>query len=180
MTDCKNEFPKNWFTGVKLYKGESPSGNRELNFFKVIASQPLSVWKKRGWIHPQDPRGWFQWYCRYYMGRRSGDDLRQIKRWKAMVRHRAQIKKNCMPGDLNCHRKQRQALLQWAYDSINLWVTYVLMRRLLRFWSGAQVARSLPLFTSGPESAIHVWFRSKRISSMAIKIAYPLLFQATS
>jgi hypothetical protein len=120
MTDCGNEFPKSWFKGAKLYKGTSPTGDKELNFFKVIASQPLSVWRKKGWIHPQDPRGWFQWYCRYYMGRRSDDDLRQIKRWKAIVRHVAQIRKNCKPGDLNCHIKQRQALLHWAYDSINL------------------------------------------------------------
>lgn len=120
MTDCQNEFPKSWFKGAKLYQGNSASGDKELNFFRVIASQPLSVWKKKGWIHPQDPRGWFQWYCRYYMGRRTEDDLRQIKRWKAMVRHIAQIKRNCGPGDLNCHRKQRQALLHWAYDSINL------------------------------------------------------------
>lgn len=120
MTDCQEEFPKNWFVGAKLYKGLSPTGDKNLNFFKVAASQPLAVWKKKGWIHKQDPRGWFQWYCRYYMGRRTEDDLRQIKRWKAMVRHIAQVRKNCQPGDLNCHRKQRQALLHWAYDSMNL------------------------------------------------------------
>lgn len=120
MTDCRNEFPKSWFKDARLYKGDSPTGNKDLNFFKVHASQSLSVWKKKGWIHAQDPRGWFQWYCRYYMGRRTDDDLRQIKRWKAMVRHIAQIKNNCKPGDLGCHRKQRQALLHWAYDSINL------------------------------------------------------------
>lgn len=120
MTDCQNEFPKSWFKGAKLYQGNSATGDKELNFFKVTASQPLSVWKNKGWINPQDPRGWFQWYCRYFLGRRTEDDLRQIKRWKAMVRHIAQIKRNCKPGDLNCHRKQRQALLHWAYDSINL------------------------------------------------------------
>ena len=120
ITDCQKEFPKNWFRGAKLYEGSSPTGDKELNFFKVKASQPLSVWRKNGWIHPQDPRGWFQWYCRYYMGRRSDDDLRQIKRWKAIVRHVAQIRKNCAPGNLNCRRKQRQALLHWAYDSTNL------------------------------------------------------------
>jgi hypothetical protein len=120
MTDCKNEFPKSWFRGAKLYKGDSLTGDKELNFFKVTASQSLSIWKKKGWIHPQDPRGWFQWYCRYYMGRRTNDDVRQIKRWKAMLRHVAQIKRNCTPGALNCHRKQRQALLHWAYDSTNI------------------------------------------------------------
>lgn len=115
MTDCRDEFPKNWFTKAKL----SPTKKDiELNYFKVDASQPLSVWQKNGWIHKDDPRGWFQWYCRYYMGRRLGkEDERQIKRWKMMVRHIAQIRNNCRVGDFSCHTKQRQALLHWAYDS---------------------------------------------------------------
>ena len=114
MTDCRDEFPASWFTKAKL----SPQGhNADLNYFGVSASKPLAYWRKKGWIHPADPRGWFQWYCRYYMGRRCEDDERQIKRWKAMRRHIAQIKKHCTPGDLSCRRKQRQALLHWAYDS---------------------------------------------------------------
>lgn len=120
MTDCLKEFPKAWFAKAKLYTGPSPGGDSDLNYFKISASQSLAVWKMKGWIHPQDPRGWFQWYCRYYMGRRSDDDGRQIKRWKAITRHIAQVKKNCAPGDLSCHRKQRQALLHWAYDSLNI------------------------------------------------------------
>lgn len=120
MTDCTKEFPAAWFANAKLYHGASPKGDENLNYFKVAASQPLAVWKKKGWIHPQDPRGWFQWYCRYYLGRRSEDDLRQIGRWKAMVRHIAQITKGCSPGDTTCRRKQRQVLLHWAYDSLNL------------------------------------------------------------
>ncbi|PIR54977.1 hypothetical protein COU74_04550 [Candidatus Peregrinibacteria bacterium CG10_big_fil_rev_8_21_14_0_10_36_19] len=115
MTDCKKEFPEDWFKEAKL----SPKRrNIELNFFKVDASLPLKEWQKKGWIHPQDPRGWFQWYCRYYMGRRTPEeDQRQIKRWKAINRHIAAIKKNCTPKDLNCRKKQRQAVLHWAYDA---------------------------------------------------------------
>ena len=120
LTDCTEEFPKSWFANAKLYVGESPFGDPKLNYFQIIASQPRKIWLEKGWIHPQDPRGWFQWYCRYFMGRRSEDDLRQIKRWKAMKRHAAQVKGNCHFGDLQCRPKQRQALLQWAYDSINL------------------------------------------------------------
>lgn len=115
MTDCRREFPKSWFTKARL----SPRGyDRTCNFFGVDASQPLSEWRRKGWIHPDDPRGWFQWYCRYYMGRRMPDeDQRQIKRWKAIRRHVRQLQKHCEPGDLLCRRRQRQALLHWAYDS---------------------------------------------------------------
>ena len=115
MTDCGEEFPKNWFVHAKLcHQFHDP----HLNFFGVNASQPLSAWRQKGWIYPDDPRGWFQWYCRYFMGRRIPDeDARQIKRWRAIRRHVSQVKKNCSKGDFSCHRKQRQALLHWAYDS---------------------------------------------------------------
>jgi len=114
MTDCRAEFP-NWFDGARLAPGRS---DPSLNFFGVAASQPLSAWKAKGWIHPDDPRGWFQWYCRYHRGRRlPGEDARQIGRWRAMARHVAQLRRHCEPGDLHCRPRQRQALLQWAYDS---------------------------------------------------------------
>jgi len=115
FSDKPKEFPRDWFDKAKL----SPDGkkHKELNYFKVDASQSLLVWRAKGWIRPQDPRGWFQWYCRYYMGRRSSDDDRQIKRWIAMRRHIMQIKNNCRAGDMLCRPRQRQALLHWAYDS---------------------------------------------------------------
>ena len=116
MTDCKKEFPKSWFSKAKL----SPKKhNDSLNYFSRHASQPLKVWQEKGWINKKhDPRGWFQWYCRYYMGRRlPKEDQKQIKRWRAIRRHVGQIVKNCRPGDLSCRSTQRQALLHWAYDS---------------------------------------------------------------
>ena len=117
MTDCRDEFPKSWFSNAKL----SPKRHDDsLNYFKIHASKPLSYWRAKGWIYDEDPRGWFQWYCRYYMGRRCPDDLRQVKRWKAMKRHVAQLTKHCHKGDLNCRPRQRQALLHWAYDSRKL------------------------------------------------------------
>ena len=118
MTDCRAEFPAAWFKEAKL----SPEHyDKELNFFRVRASQPLSVWQEKGWIYPDDPRGWFQWYCRYYLGRRlPKEDERQIKRWKAISRHIAQVVHNCRRGDLSCRPRQRQALLHWAYDSRKL------------------------------------------------------------
>ena len=114
MTDCRDEFPASWFTKARLcHERHDP----RLNCFGVNASQSLGTWWRKGWIHPQDPRGWFQWYCRYYTGRRTADDTRQIRRWRAIVRHVKQIANNCEKGDLACHRRQRQAVLHWAYDS---------------------------------------------------------------
>jgi hypothetical protein len=114
MTDCRAEFPASWFARAKLCPERHDPA---LNLFGVNASQPLSVWRAKGWIHPDDPRGWFQWYCRYFMGRRSEDDQRQISRWRAIRRHATQLAQNCAPRDLGCRRRQRQALLHWAYDS---------------------------------------------------------------
>ncbi len=121
MRDCYNEYPKDWFRSAKLQKPGRLDHDPALNYFGVNASQPLSEWRRKGWIYKDDPRGWFQWYCRYYMGRRlPGEDDRQIKRWKAFARHAAQVARNCMPGDMSCRRVQRQALLHWAYDSRRL------------------------------------------------------------
>lgn len=115
MTDCRKEFPSDWFRKAKL---NSHFHDPEINYFGVNASQPLSFWRRKGWIFKDDPRGWFQWYCRYYLGRRMPfEDERQIKRWKAISRHISQIRKNCRKGDLSCRPRQRQAVLHWAYDS---------------------------------------------------------------
>ena len=117
MSDCTAEFPVDWFEKARLCP---EIHDPELNLFGVNASQTLAEWRRKGWIYKEDPRGWFQWYCRYYMGRRCPDDERQIKRWKSMSRHIGQIKKNCLPLDLDCRPRQRQALLHWAYDTRNI------------------------------------------------------------
>lgn len=115
MTDCQGEFPTSWFKNAKLSPNKK---NINLNFFKVDASLSLTEWRKKDWIYPGDPRGWFQWYCRYYLGRRlPAEDRRQIKRWKAISRHAGAIRKNCPPKMYSCRARQRQALLHWAYDS---------------------------------------------------------------
>ncbi len=109
------EFPKDWFQGVEL--SVTGKSEKQLNHFGINASQSREVWEQKGWIHKDDPLGWFLWYCRYYMGRRHKDDTRQIKRWAAYRRHLSQVGLNCHPGDMHCRRKQRQSLLHWAYDA---------------------------------------------------------------
>lgn len=111
--DCRGELPEDWFKNAKI----SEVADSSLNYFGIKSRQPLQVWQKKGWILWPDPRGWFQWYCRYYLGRRMEEvDEKQIKRWKSFARHAGQIKANCLPGDIRCRPRQRQALLQWAYD----------------------------------------------------------------
>ena len=108
------EFPKDWFKKAKLSKTFDINMNR----FKIAAGQSRKEWMDKGWIFKEDPLGWFQWYCRFKIGRRiSHIDRIQIKRWKAFgSRHIPAIKKNCDEGDIQCRRRQRQAVLQWAYD----------------------------------------------------------------
>lgn len=116
LTDCQSEFPKDWFEKARI-NPEYP--DESLNYFGIKSRLPLREWQNRGWIIAPDIRGWFQWYCRYYMGRRLPlIDSLQIKRWKSFKRHKEQIIKNCYMGDINCRKKQRQALLQWAYNPL--------------------------------------------------------------
>ena len=115
LNDCRAEFPASWYQNAKLAKQADAS----LNYFGTKSRQSLSVWRKKGWIFEPDPRGWFQWYCRYYLGRRLPDiDQLQIKRWRGFARHAGQIRANCHPGDIFCRRRQRQALLQWSHDPL--------------------------------------------------------------
>ena len=113
--DCRDEFPPEWFENARISK----TPDITMNYFGIKSRQPLGVWRQKGWIYGPDPRGWFQWYCRYYLGRRLFEiDNIQVKRWKAFARHAGQIRSNCEPGDIFCRRRQRQALLQWSYDPL--------------------------------------------------------------
>ena len=107
------EYPKAWFKKAKLSK----TLDVKLNRFKVKAGLTRKEWQNKGWIFKEDPLGWFQWYCRFTNGRRiSKIDEIQIKRWKNFTRHVKAIKNNCDEGDMSCRRRQRQAILQWAYN----------------------------------------------------------------
>jgi hypothetical protein len=113
------EFPHEWYSNMSKFSPEAP--NPEINYFKIKSRQSLQEWKRKKWIPcapgDKDSRGWFEWYCRYWLGRRQPNvDRIQIKRWKSFVRHSAQVKKN-VPKQLDKRTKQRQALLQWSYDA---------------------------------------------------------------
>ena len=113
LNDAMDEYPADWFKKAKI----SDTPDISLNYFQIKSRQPLTVWRQKNWVMDLDPRGWFEWYCRYYRGRRDSDmDPIQIKRWRAFRRHVGQIKANCEPHDIWCRPRQRQALLQWSYD----------------------------------------------------------------
>lgn len=114
MTDCQNEFPLNWYKNAKLC---TTHHDPNLNFFGVNSGQSWQTWFQNGWLYEDDLRGWFQWYCRYFFGRRHEKDSWQILRWKKYKRHLAQIKKNCGVRDFSCRKKQRQGSLHWAFDT---------------------------------------------------------------
>lgn len=119
LNDCTTEFPREWYEAALKEDRLALLPDISKNYFQIKSRQPLSVWREKLWITPDDPdvRGWFQWYCRYHLGRRDPAlDERQIKRWRAFRRHLGQVQKNCAKGDLSCRPRQRQALLQWAYD----------------------------------------------------------------
>lgn len=119
INDRYMEFPEEWYIKAKISGlGKESKPNIKLNRFGQKSRQSLRDWKNNGWIYGDDKRGWFEWYCRYFIGRRDPDiDKIQMTRWRQFNRHFAQVKKNCV-GDTNftCRPKQRQALLQWSYN----------------------------------------------------------------
>eukprot|EP00478_Filoreta_tenera_P001466 GABV01001491.1.p1 GENE.GABV01001491.1~~GABV01001491.1.p1 ORF type:complete len:228 (+),score=82.10 GABV01001491.1:128-811(+) len=132
LNDCVLEFPREWFKDAldrdKLRPGDP---DEDVNLLEISSRKSLQYWREKGWIPivkgDEDVRGWFQWYCRYYIGRRGPSDEKQIKRWKAFKRHRGAIAASIQKmeederprtqAQKRQHRaRQRQALLQWAYD----------------------------------------------------------------
>lgn len=149
LNDCTGEFPREWFEAGLNHNRLCPGApNPEVNLFRVKSRKSAGYWREKGWIPlatkgaavkelDRDPRGWFQWYCRYWIGRRIPElDDAQIARWKAFTRHAGQItasykKLAASPGGIPKNDKddpygvrwkvfhrpvQRQALLQWSHN----------------------------------------------------------------
>lgn len=119
------ELPKDWTEGLNIKKKVTSSKYDEaVNTYKVKCGGSLEMWEESGWIHKQDPYGWFQWYCRFYQGRRSADDERQVGRWLRCAGPTGRWKNNlimkCYRGgaqynDPNISPVVRQTLQHWGY-----------------------------------------------------------------
>jgi hypothetical protein len=135
LNDCVGELPREWFEGALRAGRLRPGGaDPAANHFGVKSRLSLREWRRRGWVPAapgdRDVRGWFQWYCRYWLGRRQpAVDAVQVARWRAFARHAAQVRasyarlraaRRPLPrtrAEKRAHRpRQRQALLQWAYS----------------------------------------------------------------
>ena len=85
--------------------------DRGRNKFGVKAGQSFEQWTWNGWIFPEDPLGWFHWYCRYSAGRRHERDAHQIGRWSSF-KGRWTTNKN-----LSNSLVIRQSLLHWGLEA---------------------------------------------------------------
>ena len=117
-------FPEDWFSNLDETYFLSKIYNKKINYFNIKSGQSQEEWELKGWIHKDDPRGWFEWYCKYFSGRRHEDDERQIKRWAALAGKRGRfsrflvtqiINKNGKWNDESISPKIRQVLQHWGY-----------------------------------------------------------------
>jgi len=96
-----------------------------VNKYGVKCGGSLGMWESSGWIADCDPYGWFQWYCRFYQGRRSSDDQRQISRWNKSAgvkgRFRSQLCNKILAAQTTAEDRKispviRQTLLHWGLE----------------------------------------------------------------
>ena len=95
-----------------------------VNKYQIKCGTSLRFWENKGWIREQDSYGWFRWYCRYYLSRRSDDDERQIARWNNIVNSFKGVivkmikSRNAKYNDYSISPKIRQILLHWGYELV--------------------------------------------------------------
>jgi hypothetical protein len=125
-SEAMKGLPKPWFEGIDIKnKITSDTYDKKINKYKVKSGSSLEAWETSGWIDKQDPYGWFQWYCRYFNGRRTADDERQISRWLKLAGPNGRfrrtlmnkiIKKQTTYNDISVSPVIRQVLLEWGYQ----------------------------------------------------------------
>mgnify|MGYP001325250826 FL=1 len=119
------DFPEEWFENIDESFYKSDKYLTKVNFFKIKSGQSQEEWEAKGWMHKDDPRGWFEWYCKYFLGRRHEDDERQIKRWAAFCGPKGRWRNiiyakihasGCgIENSQDVSRRIQQSLLHWSY-----------------------------------------------------------------
>jgi hypothetical protein len=107
----------------ELYLGRDykPKSNK----WKIRSGKDYRFWKDMGWMHKDDPYGWFEWWCKYDMGRRHEDDKRQISRWQAFCGNEGRWRNNIYRQvqksgeDWTVSPRIQQSLLHWGYEINN-------------------------------------------------------------
>jgi hypothetical protein len=119
-----SDYPKSWWKNIPMENLVSEEYDKSKNKYKVKVGTSLEFWESKKWIKPSHPYGWVQWYCDFYMGKRSDDDERQIKRWLGIAGPRGRfmrflvtqiLKKKTDYNDENVSPKIRQVLQHWGY-----------------------------------------------------------------
>tara|TARA_B100000214_G_scaffold347941_1_gene299634 strand:- start:111 stop:620 length:510 start_codon:yes stop_codon:yes gene_type:complete len=119
------DFPEEWFENIDESFYKTDKYLTKVNFFKIKSGQSQEEWEAKGWMHKDDPRGWFEWYCKYFLGRRHEDDERQIKRWAAFCGPKGRWRNiiyakihasGCgIENSQDVSRRIQQSLLHWSY-----------------------------------------------------------------
>ncbi|KAB2574495.1 hypothetical protein DBV05_g6854 [Lasiodiplodia theobromae] len=147
VADDWRELPAEWTAGLDVGRYlTSPTYDPEVNKYGVSCGQSIEEWEAAGWIaHEYDVRGWFQWYCRFWMGRRCDDDERQIGRWRRCVGEtgrwrRALLKKYVAVGirsvfDDGDDDEARGDVSPVVHQTCHHWAYEVRQEALDRFWA---------------------------------------------
>ena len=126
LKNVHKKYPKSWWKGIPESHLTLPFNqyNKKLNKYGVKVGTTLSFWEKKGWIKKDNPYGWVHWYCDFFLGKRTADDKRQIKRWMGLASERGRFRKwlvtqilknNGKWNDNSISPKIRQTLQHWAY-----------------------------------------------------------------
>lgn len=132
-TDAWKELPPEWLEGVDVKRYVCSKTYRlDVNTYGVNCGVKtnksdafgLDAWETSGWMDAQDPYGWFMWYCRFFQGRRSDDDERQLSRWHKCCGARGRWKSNLIAKVLKADKSfddasvspvVRQTLQHWGF-----------------------------------------------------------------
>lgn len=118
--NAHKKYPASWWKSIPDEHMTLPwdEYDKSVNKYKVKVGTTLEFWEDSDWIVKSHPYGWVQWYCDFYMGKRTADDERQIDRWKKIAGPNGRFKKMLenMVKKKRDSLKIRQTLQHWAVE----------------------------------------------------------------